>query len=150
MEAAIVPLLGPVEPGVDRASQLAISSFHPIEHAPHTPLTPEKLALEWAEKNWQALGVGGLILVGLLVLRSALKPNRPVPAAPQAAEPETGRSLFLVTEDDLEPMAEEPHRDLAPLAAGPPDALREELIRMVRQDPQAAASVLRTWIGNAS
>ena len=33
------------------------------------------------------------------------------------------------------------------LASGP--SLKDELAEMVREDPDAAASILRTWIGNA-
>jgi len=58
------------------------------------------------------------------------------------------KSLLLVNEDSAQPAGAAP-RPPEPVAV-PSESLREELFVMVREHPQAAASVLRTWIGNSS
>ncbi|MEX0711123.1 MAG: hypothetical protein WD278_02160, partial [Pirellulales bacterium] len=43
------------------------------------------------------------------------------------------------------------HEKAKPHFKGPQatGSLRDELVEMVREDPDAAAGILRTWIGNA-
>ena len=56
---------------------------------------------------------------------------------------------MTVSADSEEEEREAPQKRFAKrLASGP--SLKDELAEMVREDPDAAASILRTWIGNAS
>jgi flagellar M-ring protein FliF len=52
-----------------------------------------------------------------------------------------------VEEQQEEP---EPHPVLHRRGASSGSSLREELTAIVREDPDAAANVLRTWIGDAA
>ncbi|MEX0675763.1 MAG: hypothetical protein WD063_01730 [Pirellulales bacterium] len=120
---------------------------------PATEPAADDRALLWLGQNWPALGMGGLILVGLLMLRSRVRsaPRGAAVGAPTAMDfPE---SLVLVHDDSAEPTGATAASDIRRLSqpvVAPSESLREELIVVVRQHPQAAASVLRTWIGNAS
>jgi flagellar biosynthesis/type III secretory pathway M-ring protein FliF/YscJ len=116
------------------------------------PIEPagDDQALLWLGKNWQSLGIGGLMLVGLLMAWSTVRsvPRPPAPEAlPALSLPE---SLRLANEESRERAVGTAASVVCRPFAAPAEALREELAVMIRQDPQAAAGVLRTWIGNAS
>ncbi|MEX0977255.1 MAG: hypothetical protein WDZ48_00290 [Pirellulales bacterium] len=147
IQAAIMPLLGPADARVGRALQIAVSTIESPARPPLVETAPAERVLEWLGQNWQSLGMGGLILAGLLILRSTIK-TVPAPAAEPRVD--ASNSLLLLTEDSAE---------LAPAARGSiaqrplvalSESLREELTDRVREHPQAVASVLRNWIGNAS
>jgi flagellar biosynthesis/type III secretory pathway M-ring protein FliF/YscJ len=128
---------------------VAVSTFHPLDTS--TDFEFRARALAWVGQNWTTLALGGLTVLGLLILRSMV---RSVPPARLAAEIEVAREL----DDDVSfasqqhfvdpPEASVPPRPKRRAAVGP--ALQGELADIVRDDPDAAASVLRTWIGNAN
>lgn len=110
------------------------------------PPTLDK-ALHWFSASWSTLGMILLAGTGLVMLRSLTRPSAtdaaaaPLPASPEiaaAAEPEPG--------DESPPKPK--GRLKRKLGGGP--SLREELAEIVREDPDAAANILRGWIGNAS
>ena len=111
----------------------------------------------WLFDNWQTLGLMGLVLSGLGVLWLITRPEKPEPiviyeapevplelleararaeaeAAAAAAEEEIG-------EDGI-PRTLEPFKSML--------SLQEEIAELVEQNPDAAAAVLRQWIGNVA
>jgi len=155
IKQAILPLLeGVSDDPAQRSAQVAVTTTYAAPSVAITEPKFEELALAWATKNWQPLGVGLLAITGLLVLRSAIA------AAPKTLDtsaelaPAPAPTLQLVADDAPSPYNAMQHNTAqrpAPQAAlFPAGNLREELADVVRQDPAAAASVLRTWIGNAS
>jgi len=140
--AALLPALE----GVSDPTQLVnVSSFldMPGEKIP-APAVTEK-ALAWFGQHWGTLGMIGLALLSLLMLRSMI---RAVPAGPKAGgaaaaapaptEQEEGESAATITA-----------KRLARFTGGGP-SLRDELSELVQEDTNAAANILRTWIGSAS
>jgi flagellar M-ring protein FliF len=106
----------------------------------------------WLAQQWQTLGMIGVALVGLGLLRSMI---RAVPAA--AAQPDPAE-MFAARYSDNAPAAE--GQPAAPVGVqavrnrlkrrtphGP--SLREELSELVKEDPDTAVNVLRAWIGNS-
>lgn len=147
IEAAILPLLGPS--GNDRARRIAVSMIY--APAPSVIVEPEvpDAALAWIAGNWHALGMGGLILVGLLVLRSTIK-SVPGAAANGGNSTDMQGTLLAATDEVPTPV----YSTTVGAPATPPVArsqsLREELADAVGQDPRAAAGVIRSWIGSTS
>jgi flagellar M-ring protein FliF len=140
--AALLPALD----GVSDPTQLVnVSSFldMPGEKIP-APAVTEK-ALAWFGQHWGTLGMIGLALFSLLMLRSMI---RAVPAGPKTA----GAAATVGTETE-----EEEDRSAAAVAAkrlarftGGGPSLRDELSDLVQEDTTAAANILRTWISSAS
>ena len=101
--------------------------------------------LVWLSHYWSTLGMIGLGLVSLLVLRSMVR------AVPSTAEPATVQ-MRVAAEPDAH-TAESPEsvaaRRLRRLTTGGP-SLRDELSDLVKEDPDAAANILRSWIGQAT
>jgi flagellar biosynthesis/type III secretory pathway M-ring protein FliF/YscJ len=99
--------------------------------------------LNWLQREWRTVGAVALGLIGLLVLRSMVRVQ---PVAADAKRPASSQDE--ATEDakpDVEPAAvPAPH---AKRFHSPGASLREELSALVEEDPDAAANVLRSWIG---
>lgn len=102
-------------------------------------------AWQWWTTNGLTLAMGALALSGLLAAVFALWPSarRSVADAPPETEPQP----TAVVADEQPPRVH-----AGESAVAPPHyyGLRRELTLMVRQDPQSAAGVLRTWIGNSN
>lgn len=100
--------------------------------------------LGWFAESWSTLGLIALAFFSLWMLRSMI---RAVPAV------EPAPALAAASAPAAEKREEEPKP--APVnrlkrLRKPGMSLREELSELVADDPDAAANILRTWIGNAS
>ncbi len=141
----VAPILPAVE-GVDDMTQLiTVSSFQdlPGEQIP-APAVTEK-ALVWFGQYWGTLGMIGLALFSLLMLRSMIRatPSSPKPAGaaailPTEAGEEEGESAAAISAKRLSRFT----------GSGP--SLRDELSELVQEDSDSAANILRTWIGTTS
>jgi flagellar M-ring protein FliF len=85
-------------------------------------------------------------LVSLLMLRSLVRGGAEPAAAP--AELPVAAATGGAHEEAAEADATTTSRTLRWRASGM--SLRDELTELVREDPDAAAAILRSWIGNAS
>ncbi len=139
--------------------QLAEDKLRDISVVFMTSLTPEEVegpstatqALGWASKNFNTMTMAVVALVSLMMLRSMVKS---IPAAEPAAA--LGPSLALDTTDtgasgaegSGDPSEGEPgQRPRLRLKKG--ESLKDDLVEIVREDPDAAAAILRSWISNA-
>jgi flagellar M-ring protein FliF len=144
----VAALLPPVEGVNDLAELVIVTTFQDIKMpAPPMPGTGEK-ALSWLGQYWTTLGMIGLALMSLLVLRSMVKSG---PHEPQSQS----RSLPAVfhaegggaDEDEAEtPQAAAAKRLRRFQGSG--RSLRDELSEMVQEDPDVAANILKSWIGH--
>ena len=153
VEAAVVSLLPePPAAGTDPFPRVKVTTF---QHLPGPAITKPALVdivSRWLTQYWQTLGMIGVALVGLGLLRSMV---RAVPAA--VAQPEPGE-MFAARFSENVPAAEgQPAAQVGVQAVrnrlkrrtphGP--SLREELSELVKEDPDTAVNVLRAWIGNS-
>ncbi len=130
--------------GVSVDSLVSVVPFTPISAAeiPRPRLVDRMLA--WLGSYWSTLAMIGLSLVSLIWLRGMIN------AAPQAPTPTSAASPSLAPLPREEAAAEQEPvtaRLKRTLSHGP--SLRDELADIVREDPDAAANILRTWIGKA-
>jgi flagellar M-ring protein FliF len=122
-----------------------------FQHLPPTPVTPRSTAdkaLFWLGQYWSTLGMIGLGAVSLLVFRSMVR------AAPVAELPRADSAPVMAApaSDNLsagEPEQQEAAARLKRRAKSGP-SMRDELVEIVREDPDAAANILRNWIGSAT
>jgi flagellar M-ring protein FliF len=145
--AQLIPL--PDEAAADPVKQVRVTVYDklPGEDIPEPGISDH--ALSWLGSHWSTLGTGLLGLVSLVMLRSMVR------AAP-AAEPLpviNAAAAAAAAQEEAEAVSNEPK---IPAAArlrrrdksGP--SLREELVEVVREDPDAAANVLRSWINSST
>jgi flagellar biosynthesis/type III secretory pathway M-ring protein FliF/YscJ len=146
----IEQLVGNLLPGRDSGAtrQVAISTFYPPIGATGRAELREK-AIEWITANWKIVSLVGCSLVGLLLLRSITRSMRAGVPRTVAVPVDAPATLSLVTDSGQQAEVMEPGGPAARRSAGRAN-LAGELAEVVRQDPDAAVSVLRSWIGNAS
>ena len=145
VEKVVVNLLPAIPPDVDKYEQVAVQTFTRVKSdAVVGPGTGER-AMSWFASNWRAMGMALLGLVSLLMLRNMARYTPPAPATPEV-EP-----LALPAHDEEEAEADESREKILQtrFTDGAPN-VREELSEIVRDDPDAAATILRSWIGEAS
>jgi flagellar M-ring protein FliF len=104
-------------------------------------------AMAWAGRHWSSVAMILVAMFSLMVLKSVVK-----------ASPSGGGTAPLAAAPTLTVHAEEPSHDEAAGSNEPARTrlkikkgatLKDDLADMVREDPDAAASILRSWIGKA-
>ena len=103
-------------------------------------------ALSWVAQYWTTVGMFGLALISLLMLRSTVK-SISVKSQSAAAERPT-LELDLPVEKPREDDEAETDRPRLKLNKGP--TLKDDLAQLVREDPDVAATILRSWISHAA
>jgi flagellar M-ring protein FliF len=146
----VATLLPAAESAADAAELVTITTFQDIRPGEIPAPSASQKAMIWLGQNWSTLGMVGLALVSLAILRSMVRGSPP--------HKETG-SMSLRVADEPEsatgaPPApgETPEMKVARrlrriVGSGP--SLRDELSELVKEDPDSAANILRAWIGNA-
>ena len=119
---------------------VAVSVFQNIAGEPIPEPGMAQNAMAWFAKSWSMLVMVGLAGFSLLMLRSMVRGTvvAPTPNAPEAA---TAEGETPVDESESPPAAR-----LARFSGSGP-SLRDELSELVHEDPDSAANILRTWIG---
>jgi flagellar M-ring protein FliF len=144
--------LPPLTAGETVASRVEVRSYDDLPPPVIEPPTMVATASAWLADNWHSLALVGVGLVCLVMLRSMIRsgaPATPVAAAAATAAP----ALSTPAKSAEEPAESESEAEPTILARRAPStgaSLRDELTAMVRDDPDAAANVLRTWIGDAA
>ncbi len=150
IENMIVPLL-PKRQAEDNFSKVQVTFFESLTPEPIEEPSTATQALGWASQNFNTMTMAAVALVSLMMLRSMVKS---IPAPEPVAE-FSGPALAVSTaEGGASATAEgeasgdeEGPRPRLRLKKGV--SLKDDLVEIVREDPDAAAAILRSWIGNA-
>jgi flagellar M-ring protein FliF len=137
----VAKLLTPPEGNTDPTELVEVTDFPeiPVVMPPEPSLA--KNAMLWLGDYWSVAGMLGLAGVSLLMLRSLVKAGPPV-------EPSSSPRLAdLPEEEDEEVPNKPPPARVRRFTAGP--SLRDEISVLVKEDPDTAANILKTWIGHA-
>lgn len=151
-------LVKPVLPKLVGESDYKQVNVVVIDTVPSDPLPEVSMAsdaLAWSSRHGNTIAMLGVALVSLLMLRSAVKSATP---GGDGAASESPIALQLDAEGNTVPAGssdgaggedgEEGERPKLKLQKA--DSLKDDLTDIVRSDPDAAAAILRTWIGKAS
>lgn len=139
--------LFPKEIAEDQLSKVEVTIFQSLTPAPTPEPSVASESVVWAQQNTSSLIIAGMAVMSLLMLRSMIKSiptndkgvdfslpdilpkkNDAAKASGKGGETEAGRPKLR-------------------LKRGP--SLKEDLSELVKEDPDGAAAILRTWIGNA-
>jgi flagellar M-ring protein FliF len=107
-------------------------------------------AVGWVGRYWSTLAMLGVAMFSLLVMRSVVK------GGPSSAPATAGASGSTLAIDADEPSsqsdnaAEEPADDRPRLRLKRGKSLKDDLVEIVHEDPDAAAEILRSWIGKVA
>jgi flagellar M-ring protein FliF len=151
IEDMVVNLLPKMPPGEDKYPLVTVKTFEHLTPPPAELPNIASTAGVWVAENWTTLG---MLLVGafsLLMLRGMVK-ARPESTAPSGAPAAAGPPQLSVVggeeDEDGEAAVGEDGRPKKRFAAA--SNIKEELASMVRENPEAAANILRGWLGEAS
>jgi flagellar M-ring protein FliF len=105
-------------------------------------------ALSWTGRYWNTLAMLGVAVFGLMVLKSVVKG-----APPAALPPAVAAAILSPSTDDASHRAE-PDGEATPderprLRLKKGTTVKDDLVDIVREDPDAAAEILRSWISKA-
>jgi flagellar M-ring protein FliF len=115
---------------------------------PIEPVSTASRALSWTGRYWSTLAMLGVAMFSLLVLRNVVRG-----APPSAAVGSGAAAPVLTLHADDGPIGsndnEQPTEDRPRLRLKKGKSLKDDLVEIVRDDPDAAAEILRSWIGKA-
>ena len=104
-------------------------------------------ALAWADRNWGSLSMVGLAMLSLLMLRSMTSSHS------RNRDSAVARQEENLGEHDDESSSPEKNlgRNSTPKLHGKTESsLSDDLVEIVHDDPDAAATILRNWIGKVA
>ena len=141
----VAGLLPPAKGITDLSELVTVTSFQDIRPGEIPLPGMGHNVVVWLAEYWSTLGLIGLAAVSLFVLRSMVRgaggaPESATMHARVAAEPEPSE------QESAEAVAARRLRRFS--GSGP--TLRDEVSEMVKEDPDAAANILRSWIGNVT
>jgi flagellar M-ring protein FliF len=114
------------------------------------PSTTSK-ALAWAGRYWSTVAMLGVAMFSLLIMRSVVKGGAPSDGtAAGAAQGLTLHSDDAQSRDANDKSDEEPEDDRPRLRLKKGKSLKDDLVEIVHEDPDAAAEILRSWIGKVA
>jgi len=136
--------------GLDVNSMVDIRPYNKTEPASVVvPLTFSQVIVQWFSENWKTLGLFTLVFVALALLWVVSKPAKPEPIIiyeaaelPRTEQPRKQRGDEFEDEDEETAI----NRTLEPFSKSM-RSLQEEVSDLVAENPDAAANVLRQWIG---
>jgi flagellar M-ring protein FliF len=151
IEESVQQLIPQIARGKDPYPRIKVRSF--VDTKPPQPEEPSTVetAQSWLAANWRAIGLGVMALIGLGMVRSLVKSGQKVAATSLAdaapAAPPTAAATGPAGPAPATPLA--PAGVLKRKSADAEPDLRGELAELVRDDPDAAAAIISSWIGDA-
>ena len=145
IKTLVAALLPPAKNVTDLTELVTVKSLQDLKPT-EIPLPGiGQQVLVWLSRYWSTLGLIGLGLVSLVVLRSMVR------AAPAGAETAPVQ-MRVAAEPEAQPSesAESVAARRLRRFAGNGPSLRDELSELVKEDPDAAANILRSWIGQVT
>jgi flagellar M-ring protein FliF len=143
-------LLPDFDRGTDPYPHVVVETYADLPRAAAAPPALAETAKTWLADNWQTLAVVGVGLLSLMMLRSMVRSPASVSPAPAAASHSATQPRLAVTEAAAAEEDPEPVRVLKTRFQTTGPDLKTELQDIVKENPDAAAAILRSWIGEAA
>jgi flagellar M-ring protein FliF len=141
----IAGLIPQPDTAADNRPLVTVNTFHPVAQAALPAQSSAGRSFDWLLAHWATIGMLALAAASLLMLRSIVRSGPPLPPTPELKLPDLGAK----TPEAAAAEAEGKQKGRLKRRSGG-QSLRDELVEIVREDPDTAANILRGWIGNAS
>ncbi len=143
----VVPQLPKRDPGKDPFEHVAVETIETLAPEAYVGPTTTENATAWLAGNWQSIGMALFGVFSLVMLRGMIRGGAGVQDA--TADPGPRLNVDSATASDEEETEEDDHGARLRFETSGPN-LRAELTQLVKDDPDAAANVLKSWIGDAA
>lgn len=143
-----VAKLIPAAEGVTDVSQMVqVTTFQDIKGADLPGPGTADYVIEWLSNNWSTLAMAAVALIALVMLRSMVKSAPGVAAPARAASETSGSAAAAANEQKEEAAGATASAQRLRRFTGEGPTLRDEVSQLVQEDPDAAAEILKAWIG---
>ena len=153
VQQTVVALLPPVAAGNNRFDHVTVSTYDDFPEPPPEGPGIVSQAGGWLAANWQPLAMLGMALLGLIFFRGLIR-SASSAAAESAhdivSDMPAALSLVAPPIESSEPTDDEGSAERTLRRPASSGDLRQELAELVREDPDTAAAILRSWIGDAA
>jgi flagellar M-ring protein FliF len=143
-------LLPDVDKGTNPYPHIVVETYVDLPRATAAPPTLAASANTWLAENWQTLAVIGVGLVSLLMLQNMVRSPAGAPSTAAAVSTPPAQPRLAVHEPPKEEEELEPVKVLKSRFSMTGPDLKAELREIVKENPDAAATILRSWIGEAA
>lgn len=143
IQTAVTPLLPEVSPGEDDIELVEVWDFTDLPARQVASAGTSQVALTWLAESWQTIAMILLAGFALMVARGAMKS---IGGDADPAGFAEGFGLELPV-PPLPPEEIEGKNDQMEITGG---SLKQELVGLVEGNPEVAANVIRSWIGEAA
>lgn len=157
IQNTISHILPNVAAGADSRPRVLVISYEDMPVPLPSEITLSERAVDWLSNSWQTLGLMGLVGAALISLRGFAK------TVPTANDSEFERGFDLPLDDatdiDLSSLTDEENEAFGEQSDADDDSpprlrttggdIKNDLTAMVRENPDAAATLLRNWITEA-
>ncbi|MBC8354135.1 MAG: hypothetical protein H8E66_19255 [Planctomycetes bacterium] len=155
VQDAVTPLIPKAPPGEDSFPRVKVTSYTSLPMpAPSAPSLAAN-AGAWFASNWQTIAMLGVALFGVVFLRGMVQSANDSALAAVEAKNESARRMAELNQGDSDngDGDDDESTSFGNSLRGRFDSsgrsLRDELTELVREDPDAAATVLQNWITEA-
>ena len=132
----------------DTTQMVAVRTYDDSRPIIEAKATSMQIFLAWLGANWETMALLALVLVGMTVLWSMTRVRQPEPIVIYEAAELPMEDMPMTDEEIAALEAEEGYkRSLEPFNKSS-RSLEVEVADLVTENPDAAASVLKQWIGN--
>ena len=146
VEDIVLPLLTRQNKGEDQYKQVRVAIVDSIPLPEIVPPSFASNATAWIGNYWSTLAMIGVAMFSLLILKSVVK-GAPAGSGVPLAAPTLTVHGDETTGSDRTGDSDAPERTRLRIKKGV--SLKDDLADMVREDPNAAAAILKSWIGKA-
>lgn len=143
IQTAVTPLLPEVSAGEDDIELVEVWDFTDLPAREVASSGASQAALTWLAESWQTIAMILLAAFALMVARGAMK-SIGGDADPAGFAEGFGLELPLPPEA---PEADDGKTDQMEITGG---SLKQELVGLVEGNPEVAANVIRSWVGEAA
>lgn len=143
IQGSVTPLLPAVAAGEDRFPLVEVTDYPDLPMPEPATASSSAAALTWLAESWQSLAMLGLAAVALMVARGAVK------SMGGDSDPVDFREGFglELPAPPVVAAADENKTETMEITGG---SLKAELVQLVEGNPEVAANVIRSWIGEAA
>lgn len=143
---AVTSILPPVEVGASKMPLVEVWDYPDLPESRLAAPSTSAKAFSWLAGSWQAVGLVVLALIALLIARSVAK-SSPT-ASPQPFEEGFGLEVPTPQNSEEEASDEAGKKKNEMEITGA--SITEELTGLIDSNPDVAANVLRSWMGQAA